>query len=123
MASEMLERIFSSGSGGCERTCVCGRLHFDSSGQWDFDDEEELGRHEEKADKEPDKYIRQNGSIGTMLIPFVGEVVYDCPCGLAEKFERLLRDNAVTIARYLNAYSRMLREASERTEVKGFEDG
>ena len=82
MASSFFEDVFDTGFGGLVITCVCGRTHYNSIDIHDY----EVGEFErlEAARKEnPDKYFPKDHSIGTMMIPFVGEVVFDCPCGSA----------------------------------------
>lgn len=46
------------------------------------------------------------------------EVVFDCKCDLAHKFERSIIENDVRIAEYLNRRARLFREKADRIEVK-----
>jgi hypothetical protein len=117
MTSDRFQKVFDSGSGSIARQCTCGRMHYNYMDGPCFD-EGELEEYEKKSDSDPDQYIPHDHSIGYMNVPCAGEVVYDCPCGLAEKFEQILIDNARTIAKYLNEYAHDLRERASEVEVK-----
>jgi hypothetical protein len=112
MVNTFFEEAFDAGSGTIERTCVCGRVHFNYGEASSFE-AGELERLKEKSEAEPDKYIGGYHSIGYMEVPFVGDVVFDCPCGLAEKAENILIGNAKRIASFLNGYAKALRERAE----------
>lgn len=119
MATEIFGTVFGSGGGGIVRECECGRVHYSSQySDANCFDEGELERLEQWTETQPDRYISHDHSIGTMMIPFVGEVVYDCPCERAEKAERILQSQAARLARYLNAYSGLLREEAENASIE-----
>jgi hypothetical protein len=100
--SQMFQDAFSSNSGGCRRRCACGREHFDIclSNGWSWN-EGELEGLKARSKAEPDLYIDHN------------EFVMGCPCGYAVKAEKFIRQNAGSIKRYLDAWSKELKAKAE----------
>lgn len=79
---------------------LCGRVHFNSTGE--YMDEGELEDLIAKQKKEPEKYYGQNGQI------YHGEidgkaVVYGCPCNGLYLYERLIWNERHMISRYIVA--------------------
>ena len=89
-------RAFSSGSGGCRRTCECGREFYNPSGGWDWEPGEL-----EKLDKGTAQSL--DWTVGTIILEGT-EYVEDCDCWhpRAEKIMAFLDANAAAIADYLN---------------------
>lgn len=56
------------------------------------------------------------------MVPFAGEVVFDCPCGTADKAEQILMREGERIAKYLNGYAEDLRYRASLVQV-GEQDG
>jgi hypothetical protein len=111
--SQMFQDAFSSNSGGCRRRCACGREHFDIclSNGWSWN-EGELEGLKARAKAEPDLYIESDGSVSTTIIDH-NEFVMGCPCGYAVKAEKFIRQNAGSIKRYLDAWSKELKAKAE----------
>lgn len=115
--SKLFEKIFDSHTGGCRRECVCGRTHFDiSSNGWDWN-KGELEELQDKAKKDSDRYVTQDGSVGTMAINDV-EIVYGCPCNNAKDYENFILRHADQIKEYLNERAKILRAEADRIEMK-----
>lgn len=118
--SDLFFSVFRSGSGGCLRTCSCGRVHFDGSSEneWTWGDGgKELATLRMKATAEPDRYYEQDGAITTMN-PNGEEIVYGCTCGRARKYEEFLQDEAERIADYLNGRVAELEAEASKMRVK-----
>lgn len=113
--SGVFEKAFDSHCGGCVRTCSCGRTHFDSVNFYDWD-ERELDQLLLKAKAEPDSFIAHDHSIGTMEIGGK-EIVIDCPCDLAWKYEEFIIAHAVQLANYLRLRAIELRERADKIDV------
>jgi hypothetical protein len=118
--SELFSNIFDSGCGGCIRTCECGITYFYGCHHWDFE-EGELEELQQKAKDDPDHYVEQDCSIGTLEIGGI-QIVYDCSCDLARKYENFILDHAGQLAEYLNRRGAILREKAESIEVINFEE-
>ena len=114
--TELFETVFDSCCSGIVRTCACGRTHFDSSDNMSSWEEGELEGLLKKAQEHPNMYIDCDHSIGTMNINGV-EVVYDCKCDIAQKYENFILNNAKQIAQYLNKRAKMLRETANEIEI------
>jgi hypothetical protein len=115
--SDRFARIFDSHCGGCRRQCICGRQHFDfSDNGWTWEDGE-LERLEAMAKKEPDIYIGHDGTIGTMEIDGV-DIVYDCKCDNAAKYERFILAHAEQLAEYLRDLVRRDLEGAAEEKIK-----
>ena len=116
--SEVFREAFHSGHGSCEITCACGRTHFDTSTNngWDWN-EGELEGLIEKAAKEPDKYIGDDGTVTSLLINGL-EIVEGCSCNFAKKYELFLIHSAEKIAHYLNKRADNLLTESRATRVE-----
>lgn len=106
--SKIFEEAFDSGGAGSVRECVCGRTHFDDSWDsgWDWEEGEleELRKFEEES---PDKFVSHDCAIGCMVIDNK-EFVYDCECGLVEKYERFIIHHEMQLRRYLNKRKEMM---------------
>ena len=76
----------------------CGRVHYDYNGE--FMEEGELEDLQEKAKKDPEKYVGHDGDIywGTVM----GKAtVTDCPCGFLGWFENAIWSDRKFISEYL----------------------
>jgi hypothetical protein len=114
--SDLFARVFDSHGGGCLRECACGRTHFDGGDNgWTWDDGE-LEQLREKAAKEPDRYIEQDGTVFCMNIGGA-EIVYGCTCDNAERYERFIRAHARQLAEYLRERAKELREAADEMDM------
>lgn len=97
---ENFERAFSSGTGGCRRTCDCGMIYFNATdrGVWEPGELDELEKLETKK-----KAVSTDYTIGD--IDFEGkEFVNACDCWhpRAKKLMGFLDDHAYKIAEYLS---------------------
>jgi hypothetical protein len=119
MTSVFFERVFDTRGGSLVQECACGRVHYNSHRE-DIPNYEkgEFARLETARKKDPDKYFAKNYSIGTMEIPFIGEIVFDCPCRNADKAEEIIRRYGPKLAEYLNGYAESLRKKADEVEVK-----
>ncbi len=84
--SDLFEKVFGSGGGGCYRKCVCGKIHFslDTSYDWEEGELEEL---QKKEKLNPVKYVSHDASyIGTINIG-EKEIVFGCSCKHAGHWE------------------------------------
>ena len=70
----------------------------------------------EKAAKEPDRYIEQDGTVFCMNIGGA-EIVYGCTCDNAERYERFIRAHARQLAEYLRERAKELREAADEMDM------
>jgi len=114
--SDLFLDVFDSGCGGCIRTCECGIIHFDGFNEWDWK-EGELEALQEKAKKHPGRYVEKDCAIGTLSIDGI-EIVYDCTCDLARKYEQFIISYGARLADYLNKRAELLRQNAEIIEVK-----
>jgi len=113
--SQFFEDIFDSRVGSSVRTCCCGRVYFNPDGGWDWEE----GLLEElyaEAEKDPDKYRALDYPVGYMMINDQ-TVVYNCPCGTAERYEGFLVKHARQIATYLNGRAKFLRKEADAITV------
>lgn len=46
------------------------------------------------------------------------EIVFECPCNSARKYEEFLMNEATNIARYLNKRAKAMRDKANQIEVK-----
>jgi hypothetical protein len=94
---ENFERAFTSGGGGCRKTCECGKEFYNPDDSWDWDDGE---LDELYAD--PDA-VSLPHTVGTLIVGGT-EYVCDCDCWLpqAVKMMAWLDANAYQIAEYLS---------------------
>jgi hypothetical protein len=115
--SSIFEEVFDSHTGGCVRTCNCGKIHFDGSNNgWTWEDGE-FETLQKRAKEYPNKYVERDGTISCMEIGGK-EIVYGCDCETAEQFEKFLISHASKLADYLNKRSEMLKKMSEHMVVK-----
>jgi hypothetical protein len=95
---------------------LCGRVHFASDERTSFE-EGELEELREQAKKEPDRYFEhQCCSIQWGYFNGV-QVVYDCPCHKARRFEELIWDNRYAILKFLDTRSE--RRLEDAKDLKG----
>lgn len=114
--SNLFLKIFDSHTGGCVRECSCGRTHFDiSDNGWTWGNGE-LEKLKEKAKKNPDRYIEVDGAVSTMNVGGE-EIVEGCQCDRASIHESFIRDNAVQIKKYLQEWSKILREKADKVDM------
>lgn len=92
-------RAFTMG-GTCSAVCtLCGKQHFTTE-ESDFEDGE-YERLLAKLDEEPDKYM-QHDVTSLCLITIGGEqIIADCDCGKAKRYEDFVWDNRMQIIDYL----------------------
>lgn len=114
--SELFGDVFDSNCGGCCRTCECGITHFDGYNEYDRNWDNELEELQQKAEKDPDHYVEHDCAIGTMEIGGI-EIVYNCTCDLAQKYESFILRHARQLAEYLNRRAIMLKEEAVAIEV------
>lgn len=116
--SNLFFDIFRSNSGGCVRICVCGVTWFDgsASGGWTWD-EGELENLRAKAEQQPEQYREIEYTV-TTLNPNGDEIVADCTCDRARKYEEFLQEEAGRIANYLNMRAAELEEEASKMKVK-----
>jgi hypothetical protein len=100
--SEDFERAFSSGCGGCRRTCHCGREYYDFENEgygWEEGELEELNK---RADEEPGKVRGLPYSVGTMIVDG-SEFVMGCDeCAeRLTRYERFIWNHRRQIIEYL----------------------
>ena len=113
--SELFSEIFSSGCGGCLRTCDCGITYFDGYNNWDWE-VNELENLRQKAKDDPRQYIEQDHSVSTMEIGGA-QIVHGCSCGQAQRYETFILNHAVQLADYLNKRASMLKEKAKLIKV------
>lgn len=93
-------------------TCeLCGREHFDANGE--FMEEGELDDLLAKQKSKPEKYISHNGGIGFGHIDGK-QVVWDCPCNRASRFEKFIWGHRQIIASYLKARAQKATEHAQQ---------
>jgi hypothetical protein len=112
--SERFFDAFDSNSGGCSHTCVCGRTHFDIGNDYSWE-EGELENLEKLSKESPDKYIAHDCAIGFMEIDNI-EIVYNCTCQYAKKYEQFLLDYERQIITYFRARAKALRERADQID-------
>jgi len=110
--SKIFEEVFDSHVGGCVRTCVCGKIYYDTYNDWDWEFGE-LERLEKNPNTFPVEY-----SVGTISINNE-EIVIGCDCGRAKKYEDFIIQHAKQIATYLNKRADFLKEEADSIRVKG----
>lgn len=115
--SELFFDVFDSRCGGCLRTCECGITHFDAYNIWDCWEDGQLEDLQQKAKDDPEHYVEHDCAVGTMEIDGI-EIVYNCTCDLARKYENFVLNHARQLAEYLNKRAAALREQSLAIEVK-----
>lgn len=117
MVSRHFEDAFASGGGGIVRECKCGRVHYSThDSDVNIYDRGELEGLERKAEKDPDRYIGHDHTVGTMHVGGYEEVVFDCPCDSFAMVESFIRNNAVGIKAYLKKWAEDLREKADSVD-------
>lgn len=114
--SEFFENLFDSHLGSCVKTCCCGRVYFNPDcgmGGWEEGELEELYT---KAKEDPDKYREVDCPVGCMTINGQ-DVVHNCPCGTAVRYEKFLVRHARQVATYLNKRAELLRQEADAITV------
>lgn len=113
--SKLFIDVFNDRSGGVLRTCACGITWFDEASPECFESGE-LERLQELAKEKPDKYKTTDYSIG--LLEIGGQqIVIDCVCDKAEKYEKFIVLNAEKIAEYLRGRSKLLIQKAEALKI------
>ncbi len=105
-----------SHDGSPAHDCVlCGRVHFNSEGE--FMDEGELEKLQAQQKNNPEKYISHQGEV--WLGTFAGEkIVLDCPCNGLGFLESVVWGSRRAITDYFEAQAlKQTREAKENTEL------
>jgi hypothetical protein len=116
MSSEFME-VFDSGGSGCHRECACGRVHFDTQDGYDCEwYDTEVPELRVLAHSHPDKYFERDYSVGCIVINNK-EIVFDCVCEEAQKYENFIKWDAENIAKYLNMTAKMMEEEAESIKV------
>jgi hypothetical protein len=106
--SDQFLEAFSTNGGGSIRECVCGRVYFNGDGGWTWE-EGELESLRKKAEMLPDAYVEVGYSVTTVDIGGA-EYVEGCLCGNATRVEEFIKHNARSIATYLNARAKAMKE-------------
>jgi hypothetical protein len=105
------------GGGGIWDTCDhCGRTYFASDAGFDYEPGELEGL-QEKAEKEPGKYI-DTGEVAVGHIEFSGMKFLDCcECNALRRYEDFIWRNRVVISNYLEKrIERELREIADEAD-------
>jgi len=93
-------------------TCdLCGRTYYNYMDAGCFE-EGELENLEKKSEEEPDKYIGVDHTVGMGRIDGK-QVIWDCKCEKAKRYEKWIWDHRRIIAEYLKR-----RTAEEFEEAK-----
>lgn len=113
--SDKLENFiqaFNSASGGCVRTCECGKRFYDSVNSYDWEDGE-FEALEKDRKSTPLEY-----SVGTIIFEG-GEYVIDCNCWRkrAEKLMNWIDSHGRRIAEYLTLEKKRKQEEANRSPV------
>lgn len=89
----------------CTCDCDCGRVHFASArGHGDYEDGELAGL-QEKAAKEPEKYIEHAEFHYVDQVRIDGRwIVPDCPCNKLQRYIDWIETHAEGLSRYLGFY-------------------
>jgi hypothetical protein len=109
-ASQTFERAFDTGCAGCVRVCACGKTHYDTENDWDWEEGEY-----ESLESDPNA-VPHDCAVGTMNIDGQ-EIVLGCDCDLAAKYEKFIVAHARQISEYLNARAKLLRDEADETNV------
>jgi hypothetical protein len=113
--TDMFDRVFGSGGGGCRGECFCGREYFNPDGGWDWG-EGELENLRALAEENPAKYFEVDYTVGTMYID--GKtIIYGCSCDIARRYEQFIINHDEQIAQYLNERAAMLHEKADKITV------
>jgi hypothetical protein len=116
-ASEQFWDAFQFG-GTLVTTCRCGRTHFCSNTDLDYEDGELAGLLANAA-IDPDKYIQNSidSSVAVMDGPG-GILVWGCLCHGAKPFENFLIDYRAPILDYYARRLKLLAEQNKREEAE-----
>ena len=114
--SELFNEVFRSGWSGRIRVCDCGITYFDGYNDCDWEDGE-LEKLRQKARDKPKLYVEVDCSVSTIEIG-PSQLVIDCTCGQAKRYEDFILNHAHQLAKYLNKTAVLLREESALIEVK-----
>ena len=110
-SDEFMEAVCNAGSISvdCE---LCGRTHFTTLEASSFE-EGELEDLIKKHEKDPDKYIMSDCSSISFGYLDEKQVVFDCPCNIASKYEKLFWNHRHIIRDYLTAKAKKIMENAE----------
>ena len=114
--SDEFINAFHSGTSGCVRECYCGITHFDNEPD-DYDWEEGELENLRLLAVNGENCRVSDGSVRTIIIDNK-EIVIGCSCNHAARYESFLIDNAVNIAKFLNARAELLRQKAEQISIK-----
>lgn len=110
---ENFERAFSSGTGGCRRTCNCGKEYFDNSnGHYDWEDGELEALLASKTS------VALDYSVGD--IDFEGTQYVDaCPCWheRAEQIMSFIDNHAFKISEYLTLEKKRKQSEADHSPI------
>lgn len=107
-------KAFTLPVGNCRATCNCGKIYYNSTGGWDFTD------NELKELRENQFAIDLDYSVS--FVGFEGSVyVYDCSCWheRALKIQSFLDGHSEQIADYLNGEIEELKKALSNAKKVG----
>lgn len=121
--SREFEEAFDARAGSCCVLCACGRVHFDPDRSYSWEGGE-LERLLERSERDPDKVIAHDGSVGWLMIGGQ-QIVYGCPCYVerAGRFERFIVNHAEQIAEFLNARAARLRVEAANSPTVAIDPG
>lgn len=115
--SSIFEGAFATGSGGIVRDCACGKTHFsNASCDEGCYEKGELENLLKRCAENPSKYQARDCTVSTMTISGE-EYVYGCDCEEPNKAELFVRDNAVSIARFLRELAKKHRAYADKLAV------
>lgn len=116
-SEEFLQALEHSHSGGgCRADCqFCGRITYDSSGIWDWD-EGELEDLNKRNDEDSDKVIAVDYAVPIAYLDGK-QYVIGCPCNSGRKYEDWIWNHRDLIAEYFNLRTKRILDESKR-EVK-----
>ena len=110
-SAEFMDAVCNHGSAtiNCQ---LCGRYHFGGDrGQFEQGEQDRLRA---SALSDPEHYVNHGLESPSWGIMDGRQVVWDCPCQEASKWERFIWDHRIVIANYLSAMAfRMMEEARE----------
>lgn len=92
----------------------CGRVHFATWSEGDYDDGEELTDLKKRAKINPDRYIEDHEYSSIRWGYLDGkQIVYRCKCNSAARFENWIWDHRRLISDYLSARVKELEKKLE----------
>ncbi len=112
-ASDLIEDLvcgYGTPVNNCEH---CGRVHYDSTGE--FMEPGELAELKRHAKEEPEKYIPHDGTVHWGWA-CGKQTVIGCPCNFLGWFENLIWKNRQGISQYLRKKSAALLNEAQQTK-------